>query len=128
MSRMLLEIAKLLLGIYRNILENSKLFVGMSGNILDISNVFLDMFLELAVIFSTDFLVAEEKSTLHAPGQILGQFFDQILARFLGSENTVYSSTGTENTVQSYWDRKRLHANYYCLFRAYQKNRLPAIY
>ena len=34
-------------------------------------------------------------------GQILGQIFDQILARFLGSENTVYSSTGTENTVYS---------------------------
>ena len=34
-------------------------------------------------------------------GQILGQIFDQILARFLGSENTVYSSTGRENTVYS---------------------------
>ena len=30
-------------------------------------------------------------------GQIFGQVFDEVLARCFGVENTVYSSTGTEN-------------------------------
>ena len=37
--------------------------------------------------------------------QIFDKIFDQVLTRVLGSENTVYSSTGTEKySVQFYWD------------------------
>ena len=39
--------------------------------------------------------------------RFLTRFLTMFLTRVLGSENTVYSSTGTEKySVQLYWDRK----------------------
>ena len=52
-------------------------------------------------------------------GQILDQIFDQVLDQVFWTR---------KNSVQIYWYGKRLPANYLCIFRAYQKNRLPAIY
>ena len=54
-------------------------------------------------------------------GKLLDYIFEQVLDQvFFDQKKTVYSSTLTEN---------RLHANdYYHIFRAYQKNSLPAIY
>ena len=56
-------------------------------------------------------------------GQVFDQIFDQIFDQALDQGFWI-----RKYTVQLYWDRKRLHANYYSPFRAYQKNRLPAIY
>ena len=58
------------------------------------------------------------------------QLYGEIQCTVLqGRRNTVYSSTETEEySVQFYWDRNRIHANYYCHCRTYPKNRLPASY
>ena len=69
-------------------------------------------------------------------GQFLGQIFDQILGQFWGIRKySVQFYWDRKYSVQFYWDRKysvqfdwdrnRLHANYYCLFRAYQKTGYP---
>ena len=64
-------------------------------------------------------------------GQILDQIFDQGLGQLFDQifDQALDQGFWTRKySVQFYWDRKRLHANYYCLFTAFQKDRLPATY